>query len=183
MSFLCKHNGESWEDRFYTIQDFINTYFDPQSDDEYFIIDPFILPYAEIGQPIRENKMESNPLAILLSFLIVKNNTFSIITSEVFDGFADDNNYPVAINFNKYGSNAVIEVCRFAAGSSVPGSIHDRWIIQKRKEQLKGLHFGPSFGNIDEKDVTITEFSNDSINEFMNRFSFIWEQAINIRKK
>lgn len=178
MGLLNIHNGVTWKVRFEKILEYIFEFFGPEKDDSYFILDPYIIPGEDLFIPFKNYQIDSKPLSMLIDQIVVDNTNIQIITTKLLTEFKNDNCYPIKIYYPEKNVRVNIEVCRYPNKSYFSLELHDRWILRENKKGVKGLHIGPSIGDFVNKDVTITEFNHEIINNALDRFKNLWNISL-----
>ncbi|HLY69177.1 MAG TPA: hypothetical protein VKR53_05580 [Puia sp.] len=142
-------------------------------------MDPYLDVVKSIQNPFTDEKIEDDNWSFLMWLLARQNAQFKIITRESIAGVINLNDRPpFLIPIGEYLSQASVSVCQYVDTKYCNLTIHDRYILKKNGTVSKGLHMGPSFADIDNKDVALTTFSNTSVEVVIKYFDLLWEECI-----
>ncbi len=154
-------------------------FFDPMPEDLYHIMDPYLDVDASIQRPFKENLIDSRVWSGLLAGLGYSNIEFKIITRETVEAISGLDKYPpFSIPIAKQLGGATVRVCQYLDTKFSGLAIHDRYIVRVRSGVASGLHLGPSLEDILDKDISITEYTEENAKAAVKSFNQIWNECV-----
>jgi hypothetical protein len=169
----------SLDTRRYEIINHIENFFSPMACDSYYIMDPYLDIVKSIQNPFTEDKIEDDNWSFLMLLLAKQNAHFKIITRESLLGIINlKDDPPFFIPIGNYINGATVSVCQYVDTKYFNLTIHDRYILKKNGHASRGLHMGPSFADIHNKDVALTIFSQATVEIVIKYFDLLWEECI-----
>lgn len=171
-------NG-SLDDRRYELITTLEDFFQPSKNDKYRIMDPYLDVEKSIQIPFQHNLAESDTWSFLLASLANLNVAFQIITREQIGSAQQLKNHPpFVLPISEALQGASVEVCQYIDTKINGLALHDRYILKEADKVIKGIHIGPSLSDIHDKDISITEFTNQSAMDAKASFDHIWIECI-----
>ena len=169
------NNSENVRDKIDQIILYVDNFFTPGKNDQYFIMDPYFNVDTALREPFKKNKFEETIWSNLITLLAFDGSAFFIMTNQdVSLGIP-----PTVIPFPESEEKRVeIQACYFPNGKIYNDySLHDRYILKRGEDGIMGLHIGPSLTDIHNKDVTIISFNQPDALAALENFEFIWKEC------
>lgn len=147
-----------------------------------YIMDPFLLPYEGIYEPIISKSYDSqlfvkvmkdlHDLDSNICFKIITKKDLKTLNAQLPKTSKISNDYA---NFFLKNTTGKIEILFYPSKDlRTPNKLHDRWILVNNAGAFVGLHLGPSLNDFAGKDYTITAFANNIAPEIGQRFEYLW---------
>lgn len=154
-------------------------FFQPSKSDKYRIMDPYLDVEKSIQIPFQQNIAESNNWSFLLTSLANLDVAFQIITREQIGSARHIKSHPpFVLPISKSLQGATVEVCQYVDTKINGLALHDRYIIKEADKTIKGLHIGPSLSDTNDKDISVTEFTDKGAQNARASFDHIWAECI-----
>lgn len=180
--FFSLHDAKS-SDRVSDITEYILDYLSVEDGDVIYIMDPYLDVWSDIQTAITDKDVDEDLWGLLILFILDSEIEVRIISrsKEPKDSIIiRPESYPSEILLDD--KNSKLLYCLYRDTKYGGLALHDRYILKSSKEDGNlGLHVGCSLADIQDKDLSITKYSDIGLNTAIARFDELWNFCVGSR--